>query len=104
VLTECGPGASLGEVTFLEPGIASATATSAEAGTLIALEHDVLEVIENRHPQEALMLYKRLAMTLKGRLVDTTALMLTHRGIRHALEEMEELRHSVGSLFGGQSS
>lgn len=99
ILTECGPGMLLGEFTFLEPGAASASATAREPVSALAIANQVLAELEDAEPRAAAHLYRSLALALKERLVETTTLILAHTGMRDAIDEVDELRRSLGRLL-----
>lgn len=98
-LAEVGPGSVLGELTFLDPGEATATATALEPGLAVAFSAEDLSEVERQLPRVATALYRRVALTLRERLVETTALIMAHKGIQEALDEVDELRISLGKLL-----
>jgi CRP-like cAMP-binding protein len=99
VLSELRAGSVLGELTFIEPGAATATATALEAGEAVVLSAAAFSEVEREQPAAALALLRRLALTLKERLAEANALLLTHKGIHDAFSEVEELRLSLGQLI-----
>ncbi len=104
VITECEPGSVFGEMTFLEPGNATATVSALKSGDAIAVHASVLPLLERETPADAAILYKRLALALRHRLAETTTLILAHTGIREAFEGVEELKGSLGRLLGPSGS
>lgn len=99
VLSELGPGSVLGELTFIEPGAATATAVALVDGEAVVLTAATFGDVERQEPATALALLRRLTLTLKERLTEANALLLTHKGIQDAFSEVEELRLSLGQLI-----
>jgi CRP/FNR family cyclic AMP-dependent transcriptional regulator len=99
ILAEVGAGDLIGELSFVEPGLAMATVTALEAGSAVTLSAADLRRLETTHPSAAIALYRRVALTLKKRLTETTAFITTYRGIQEALNEVDDLRHSLGKLI-----
>jgi len=99
VLSELGPGTVLGELTFIEPGAATATAVALEPGEAIVFSAAAFGEVERESPATALAILRALTLTLKERLTEANALLLAHKGIHDAFSEVEELRLSLGQLI-----
>lgn len=99
VLSELGPGTVLGELTFIEPGAATATAVALETGAAIIFSAAAFSEVERESPATALAVLRALTLTLKERLTEANALLLAHKGIHDAFSEVEELRLSLGQLI-----
>lgn len=99
ILAQVEKGTVLGELTFLEPGEATATAVAIESGAALTLSSGDFTAVEKESPALAASLYRYLALTLKLRLEETTELILAQRGIHEAVDQIEDLRRSLAKLL-----
>ncbi|MFQ5544693.1 MAG: cyclic nucleotide-binding domain-containing protein [Acidiferrobacterales bacterium] len=68
LLGEVRNGSWVGEITMIEPGLATTTAIAKEDSTLLALSHDALARLRTDHPKVAGSLLKVLSLDLASRL------------------------------------
>lgn len=65
LLAIIGPGEMIGELTLIDPGPRSATATATTATVLLSLEHEILVKFLEAHPKMALHFMQSLAQRLR---------------------------------------
>jgi len=68
-----GPGEWIGEITLIEPGPASATVTTKEDSTLLALPHETFRQLEQSEPNIASALLHAISLSLAERLRATSS-------------------------------
>lgn len=67
-IAQVGPGAFLGEVSLMDPGPATASVTTQEGCTVLALNHQQLEILWQGHPRLATIFLRRLAQVIADRI------------------------------------
>ena len=76
LLGEAGSGKWVGEITMIEPGLATTTVVAKDASSLLGLSHDAFEKLRQDHPKVAASLLKVLSLDLAGRLRSSRQLLL----------------------------
>jgi len=71
-LGSIGPGEWIGEITLIEPGVASATVTAKADSTLLALPHKTFRELEKSEPEIASALLHAISLSLAERLRATS--------------------------------
>ena len=67
-IAHVGRGAFLGEVSLMDPGPATATVTTQQGCTILALNHQQLEQLWLAYPHLATVFLRRLAQVVAGRI------------------------------------
>lgn len=70
VLATLGIGDTIGEMSFVDRGLRSATVAAIEETELLKVSFTVLEGLFERHPQMAVTIYRAMATVLSQRLRD----------------------------------
>ena len=99
ILSDMGPGESLGELTFIDPGPSSATCRTMTDTTLKELPPHIMEQIMTERPHIAVMLWKGLAIEIKNRLVKTNESLASFFDISQTLTENDQFRSVYGNCF-----
>jgi len=76
VLAEIGPGKWVGEITWIDPGTASATVTAVTDSALLALSRDALKKMRKEQPSIASLLFQTFSLDLAERLRNTSTQLL----------------------------
>ena len=101
------PGSWIGEIGFIDGGLATATVKAGEATRVLEISHAELASLQQNHPRAAAVLMRTVTMQLAQRLRAST------RGIieevaegRYRLRQPEEnrgwLAHAMGWLVGSE--
>lgn len=99
ILSDMGPGESLGELTFIDPGPSSATCRTLTETTLKELSSHAMERIKTERPHVAVMLWRGLAIEIKNRLVRTNESLASFFDISQTLTENDQFRSVYGNCF-----
>ena len=99
ILAELGPGETLGELAFIEPGEASALCRTTSSVRLLKLDRDGMERITRTDPKTAVKIWYRLALLLKRRLIKTNRDLASFFNISQSLAENDQFRAMYGTCF-----
>ncbi len=101
VLGDIQPGEWVGEVTLIEPGPATASVTCVEDSYLLALSHDMFNVLRVSHPAAAGALLHALCLNIAERLRATSERVFEQIGdSEYRLQDMtpEKKATAVGHI------
>lgn len=99
-LGRCGVGAIVGEVSFLDRGLASATVRATRPTTVLALAREAFDALYRDAPHAATAVMRRLCTTLAARIRRSSDLLDGQGAGAPPVERRRGLLDLLGSLLG----
>ncbi len=99
ILDDLKEGETIGELTFLEKGVSSASCIAVLNSELLAIDRRDFDSFSIEYPHISSKIYLALALKLKERIIKTNELLATYFNISKNLMENENFRRFYSFCF-----